>query len=416
MFSNPEQLRWALGQKPVLCQTEDPTRRAASPPPSESSALLYLAAAAFHGEGGGAAARRVAENLRALAAGGAEPSFNSGPFWGYALLAAAVALARRTPAVWQSLDSATTARLDCLMDACAVLSSYVTDDGNDYRTGPLGTGNFHKDWNPNHRMAMVFPAVFASAYFGGAEAMDARLAAFDFDAAMSRFRAYGFAHAAACWGASPENRALLMSGGTARFRYDVHFTGERAGDEAGTGTGVRHPYRYLGHGLDDAAGIARELYAFNFDGGAVTSDSSGMEHGLYTAEEVAAGPLDAALAGTPKAYIADRTRSPFEGRPGMMHEFASFDTGGIRSSGFYCQVDFILVAATNAALRALELYDVARDPELAPLAEVGMADFLYKAEHGYESFSIGAPRGVARESEFLGHLAWKAAWRNMDRR
>lgn len=412
-FSDSSSLAWAMRQGLVRCRTKAPLRWAANPPTNEASALLYLCVAAAHGEGGEEVAERIAEHFRSLVAGGNEPSFSSGPFWGHAIVTAAAALARRSGPVWSRLDSDTRERLDCLMECFAVLASYVTDDENDYRTGPLGNGNFHKDWNPNHRMSMVFPMVFAAAYFGGEEAMTARLRAFDFDVSMERFRAYGFTNAAACWGCDPANRGLLMNGGTARFRLDCPATEEKAGDIAGTGTGVRHAYRYLGHGLDDCAGIARELFSFNFDGGLVTSDSSGMRNGLYTAEEVAAQGLDTALVGTPKAYIADHTRSPWEGQTGMMHEFTSFDLGGIRSSGFYCQVDFLLVAETHFAMQWLGLYDVTRDAALWPIVRVGMDDFLYKAEHGYESFSIGKSHGVAREGEELGHLAWKNAWRKI---
>ncbi len=285
----------------------------------------------------------------------------------------------------------------------------MNDDGNDKRHGPLRDGNFHKEWNPNHRMAMVFPAVFAALHFGPAE-LNARLCAFDFDAAMDRLRACGFANVAACWGSDPSNRALLMEGGESRFRYNVAATDECAGDSAGFGTGVRHPYRYHGHGLGDLAGIVHDLYDFNYGGGPVFSDSSAMENGLYSAAEVAAKSLDPALVGTPKAYIADHTVSPWQGRDGMMREFNSFDVRGIRSSASYCAVDFVLVVSTLAALRSLGAYDETRDEELLRRMVVGNGDCLYKLEHGYESFSVGLSHGIVSGAGNRGLRAWASEW------
>ena len=372
--------------------------------------MLYLAVTAHGGEGGEEVADCVAERLRTLVAGGNEPSMNAGPFWGYAFAAGAVAVARQTPTVWNRLDADVHGRLDALMECFAVLASLVTDDANDYRTGPFRNGNFHKEWNPNHRMAMVFPVVFAAVYFGAAE-LDARLSGFDFGATLERLRRFGFTNVVACWESDPGNRALLMDGGEARFRYDVGATDERAGDSAGFGTGVRHPYRYHGHGLDDLAGIVRDLYDFNYCGGPVFSDSSAMAHGVYMVEEVAAKGLDPALAGTPKAYIADRSVSPWQGHDGMMREFNSFDVRGIRSSAVYCSVDFILVVGSLVALRTLGVYDATLDEELFRRMRIGNSDFLYKAEHGYESFSIGQSHGVFRAAGDEMLRVWTAEWK-----
>ena len=409
MKAEARSLEWALGCGLVLCRSKDPSRRPANPPPEASSALLYLAVAAHEGVGGETVSGRVAESLHTLVAGGVEPSMNAGPFWGYALLSGAIALARRTPSVWDRLSPGDRGRLDVLVECFAVLASIVTDDANDYRTGPLRDGNFHKEWNPNHRMAMVFPAVFAALYFGPAE-LDARLCVFDFDSAMERLRGYGFTNIVACWGSDPGNRALLMEGGVARFRYDVGSTDEKAGSEAGRGTGVRHPYRYHGHGLGDLAAIVRDLYDFNYIGGPVFSDSSAMAHGLYLAEEVAARSLDPALVGTPKAYIADHTVSPWQGRDGMMREFNSFDVRGIRSSASYCAVDFVLVVATLVALRTLGAYDATRDEELFRRIIVGNEDCLYKLGHGYESFSIGVSHGIVSGAGDSNLRAWASEW------
>ena len=96
-----------------------------------------------------------------------------------------------------------------------------------------------------------------------------------------------------------------------------------------------------------------------------------------------------------------------------MKEFAS----GNRSSTGYCSQDFVLCTCLIAAARALGLCDVRDNAELWSMIKVGNADFIFKNEMGYQSFSTGSygtmTKTHSEENENESYFAMKSLWESM---
>ena len=415
--ADPEMLKWAL-EAPLMQYSGEADQYFENKGwiiPS-ANAALYLALSQFSDAGEGEIRDRVIAHLRHLVAGGNEPGFNAGPFWHYETVSMLIALCRYMPEVWQALSEDDRERLSLVMRCFAIASAFSTNDPNEYKTGPSLTGNYYKTWNPNHRMAMTMQIVAAKIFFSadgadGARVVNDILLSFDHAEYIAAFDRYGFSRAKYYWDTKgmtlPDGRIapgaaeLMMNGGEA---YLCHLDSGsisnklQLGSYAGCGVGVRHAYTYFGMGLDDASGIVRHMYEYNYSGGAVISDTSGFPGG--TDEN-----------GKPLAYIADGSRSPVEGRDGMMKEFVSGDAGGIRSSTSYCLHDFILVVQSYAVLYALGELRLSTDDPLFRRMWVGNEDVIYKCEVGYESYSIGRSRGVCGEAGHPDYLPYKHFWR-----
>ncbi len=341
----------------------------------------------------------------------AAPAFDLSCNWPYCPLTAAITLAHETADVWNELTAEVREKLDFIMECFAYVLALGTNDVNNYRTGPGLTGNFCKTWNPNFRLANVPPMIFAGRYFGGAEKVDELLLKFDYDKTMERFKQYGFNRAYKRWssavavvdGVPTRTQRDFMENGGEAF---INTTNERLhyvpGTSGGSGIGVRAKYTYQDATLDEYARIVESLLLHNFSGGEVIST-----YGEYPD-------------GTPKAYIADHTKSPVEGRLGMMKELASGDGGNgksgrdIRSCTGYCTHDFLLVSAMLLCMKELGMYDIAapENAELFELTWVGMTDYLYKREHGYMSYALGHEKGIKYESEDYGYFIMKSWWQN----
>ena len=379
-----------------------------------ASALLYLILAVREDAGATEARDRAIEHLKGLVSDkDIGPIFDLGPFWVYTNLTAAIALAKETKAIWSALTEREVKAYDLIMRCFAYVLNFGNADGNDYVSGPSMKGNFCKSWNPNYRLANVTPMLFISSYFGSADAVNEILLSFDYDAMTAELLSFGFfrAHAAftveppiladGSLGTSPKQ--VMENGGPLYLKFGDSDLAKRLhitdGKPAGQGLGVRTPFVYHGNPLSDVGAIMRDLLAYNYSGGAVVSS-----YGEYPD-------------GKPKSYILDGTSSPVEGKLGMMREFASGDGGNgtsgpdIRSSCSYTAHDFIMIIAALAAARELGIYDL-RAPEnadVAALVDVGNADFIYKYEHGYMSYSLSHPY-ESYEKESDGYFLWKSYW------
>ncbi len=372
---------------------------------NESAAILYMLMEVRKSPNGVWTPKfidRTVESLKYMVGEkGVAPFFSLEPYWCYNTLTAAIAVAKETPAVWDKLTAAEKEKYDFIMEAFAYILAFGTADGNDFRTGPGFRGNYAKSWNPNYRLAVITPMLFIGKYFGGAEKVDAILAGFSYDKTIAKFKEYGFERAYAEWTAepptkpdgtkAPDQKTVMENGGTIwqkRVKDGITTIGE-----AGKGKGVRVAYKYSKCTVDEVAAIYNKLLEFNFSGGAVVS-----QYGAYDN-------------GSPKAYIVDGTKSPYEGQMGMMKEFAGSDGGGIRSAFGYCSHDFIMICAALAAMEELDMYDLKKDADekLYNMTWVGMMDTIYKGEHGYMSYSLGTAK-EARESTSNGYMLWKNWW------
>ena len=428
---------------------------------ASGSAVLYLAMAVRAGlADAGTYHARILEHLRNLISGGKEPFFDLCPYWNYVPVTAAIAVCRKTPAIWDALTADEQAKIDLIMRAFAYVLALGTDDKNNYSTGPSMSGNFGKNWNTNYRLSNVAPMIFITKYFGGAKKVNALLNAFDFDTVMEEFKAAGFTRAYDNWNVEapvrdgvvlPAARDWMTLGGNAYHKSDSTKgrLGIHEGDNAGRGVGVHvGTYTYMGHTLDDPNAILNELLTFGYSGGKVLSDSSDTPRGngryvvsdFLTEEEQKNGveltEKQKAMIGTLKAFFprmnadgtvyvnelgnweADSTVvSPVAGKPGMMQEFLSGDGGdgkhggNLRMSCAYGVHDFVMVASALAGATELGIYNpkAADNAEAFRLAWVGNTDFLFKYSHGYISFSLGSGY-LSQENEHAGYFLWKAWW------
>lgn len=372
-----------------------------------SSALLYLSIEENkeHNERVNA---RVLEHFRSVIAGGNEPMFTAGPWWHYESLSLACAVARHTPSVWEKFTAVEKDKIDLIMRCFAICSAFVSNDCNFYMTGASLSGNYSKTWNPNHRMAMVFPAIAAYLFYlpdGDArKKVDDILVNFDHDEYIKKFDEYGFTRVKYCWtteGTTLEDgtktagaKELMMNGGHAYLSVELRHDFPR-GMDAKEGKGVRQPFFYHGFDLDSFKDIANDLYKHNYSGGKVISDTSSRPGGLDEN-------------GEPLSYILDHTKSPVEGQIGMMKELVSGDAHGVRSSTSYCMHDFVLVTESMAAMGAIGRYNIKDYPELLSQIKVGNADIIYKGEHGYRSYSNG--KSYDTYAEDINYLILKDYW------
>lgn len=356
---------------------------------------------------------RLTEHLRAFV----DPERNGAPWfdlscnWPYCNTTAAIALCHETSSIWNTLTDFEREQYDFMMQCYAYVQALGTNDCNDYRTGPGLEGNFGKNWNPNYRLANIPPMIFAARYFGGADKLDSMLLAFDYDKTLEGFKKYGFMRAYEQWtkpvavvdGKPTRSQKDFMEDGGEAF---INTTNERLhyvpGVTGGSGEGVRRRYTYKGSTLDEYGNIIASLLENNFSGGEVIST-----YGEYPD-------------GSPKAYIADHTKSPVEGMMGMMKELASGDGGNgrdgkdIRSCTGYCTHDFLLIAGMLIVLKELDMYDISapENSEIYALAWVGMTDYLYKREHGYMSYALGHEKGIKYETADEGYYLFKHWWQS----
>ena len=103
------------------------------------------------------------------------------------------------------------------------------------------------------------------------------------------------------------------------------------------------------------------------------------------------------------------TISPVEGQDGMMLEFDLENDGlGRRSSLLHCITDFYLdtaMAVTCWFLRISKL-EVYKNYEKV---QTGITDFLYKFNHGYNSYSLGQKERIDT-SRLTGITLWGNYW------
>lgn len=335
----------------------------------------------------------VAARLRVVTTGGNEPECQGGiGGWSHGPLAWALAFARHTPAVWESLSGEERARADLLMQALAVAANFCLDDDNAYRCLVDGEQNWAKGMNPNHVEGYVGAAMAAGWYFG-IEELDTFFLGFDFDVFLGRLREAGFVNIEGAWTRIPDTRRVLMEGGL--------FTESRP--YLGLGRGVRgNRFTYGGLRLDQSWAIYRGLAERMFSN--VTQSSLPVD-GMEERTRI----IDTDDAGRP-------LRSPFEGRTGMCYEFlttnAHMNGTRFRSSLFYVYEGWMLNMANAVALRARGLWPAPEDSRtLREQMVVGTGDFFFKMEHGYRGFANGkwAPgreESVAR----LGGWPWAKAW------
>jgi hypothetical protein len=137
---------------------------------------------------------------------GGEPPIFGDYGWTAPMAASTLVLAKDTSEVWDALTADEQERADWLMKTFAVVGNLMHNASHFSRLNvPLWRSGNHL---PNQR---GFPAVmsYAYIYFGGASAVNAILAAFNFDEYISRFTAYGWLKNKSLWTQNASTRALM---------------------------------------------------------------------------------------------------------------------------------------------------------------------------------------------------------------
>ena len=413
---SPEALEKMLAEELVAYPAEHETNDNRLNSLGRALALYSLVLYEHENAEAGDYAKRAAEHLTSATAAGQAPAFDAICLWTYAALTASIALAKATPTVWAVVPADTKARLDFMMEMFAYLESFATSDENTYKTGPGLSGNYHKGWNPNYRLANAPVMIYAAHYFGdgdmtlGAKRVNDLLHGFNeakYDEVIARLDELGWHRAKAIWTTparmhedgtyGTDARHVLLYGGET---YSLDYTHSYVTKDAGNGLGVTgggKDYAYHGHELTDSAEIVYDLLRYNYSGGAVKSDHHFDVDRDGVAERI--------------AWIVDDTHSPYEGQIGMMLEFAS----GNRSSTGYCAHDFVLTTCLISASEKLGICRVKDDEELWSMITVGNEDFLYKNEHGYQCFATGSygtsAHAHSEENEGPSYFAMKSLWR-----
>ncbi len=358
-----------------------------------ANALYYLTLAAGTDETIAASDGTLAKDaaltlLRSLIAGGNEPLCSTSCFWSHSVVSAALLLVKNTPVIYDELTQDEIDRIELLEKCLAIAGNWGYNDENDYATGPDLKGNFGKTWNPNHRHSYL-PTVLMGALYFGSDELNEIYTSFDYDEYMAKLEEYGFTNIIGAWSAAGKD--LMENGGDAVLVGNQGINNQKPGDPAGTGKGVKIPFKYMGIGLDDIEGIYEKLLDATYKGTVVNGFGS-------------------------DCYIVTGESSPFLGYEGMMFEFAASDGYGIRSKAGYCYDSFLVIMPVLANLKMFGGWDSQSESQqfYDTRMYVGNSDMIFKMQQGYQGYSNGSPSSVEYESSFVGqgYMMSKDLWVN----
>ena len=342
--------------------------------------------------------KRVLAHLKNILKGGNEPCIDAVQYWSYPAVVCAITLCKVTPEIWIELTEDEIARADFLMTAFALMSNFISNDSNNYKTGIGLKGDVWKERTANFKFPFVTPIVAAAHYFGGADAVDELLVGFDYDSFITKAQTFGFKNLLEIWTTPgfeddgvtyPGAKELLCEAGKA---YIVSAASYDHGNvyRGGEGMGVKIPYIYQGFRADDV-GIVNYLLEYNHSGGAAVSRMGDEGDGTFT------------------CYTLDGSDSSVEGKDGMMIEYNMSDPGGLRSDARYCMMDFNMEIALLCLVSELGLWTVGENSELYDKIYVGNTDHVHKLEVGYKSKGMGI-RKIEQEHNLVGYYFTKALW------
>ena len=358
-----------------------------------SSALMWLILYERQNPISSSVHTRILQHLRNVIVGGKEPCIDAQHYWSYPLLTSCICLAKHTPLIWCEFTDEEKEKFDLLMTGFAVISNYISNDKNHYRTGLNLKGNVYKHWNPNYKLSLVAPIIACAHYFGGDDELDDVLVNFDYDTFMQKCHSFGFKNIIDVWGREtttyngtvvPGAKEMLTTKGNAYIveRQNVF--------DGGKGYGALIPYVYAKHRATDYV-VVEKLLTDCYSGGEVISRFGDNGDDTYD------------------AYILHGVDSPVQGMDGMFKEFNGVDSLGVRSDAHYCELDFIMVVYLLATLKELGVWDETLDAELYKKVCVGNTDLIFKLEQGYQSCSNGKQH-ISKENNLYGYEFAKAYW------
>lgn len=319
---------------------------------------------------------KALSSIRNLIAGGNEPFASVGCYWTHPIITASMVMAKNTPTVWNELTNSEKERIDWLMRAMAIAGNWGFNDLNDYKTGFNLTGNFRKTWNPNYRNAYLSVVISSAQYFG-ADALDEIFVNFDYDTYIEKLTELGYTNILSTW--TVAGKDLMENGGSCVLVGNGGDDRYAAGDDGGSGAGVKIPFTYSGYTLRELEHIFANLMCYTYSEKVVSS--------VAVTDDYTAG-------------IDSGKTSPYEGLMGMMKEFNAGDGGGKRSSSTYCLDSAISVMPTYANMKLFGNWksELTYQAETDELIFVGTEDFIFKVEEGYRNYSLGQIRGTHKVS------------------
>ncbi len=333
-----------------------------------SKAFYYLTLVAHYdptavASDGASVKDRVLGHIRNVISGGKEPDCAGNLMgWSHNMVAQGLLLAKNTPVVWDNLSVSEKEKCDWLMKGLAIAGNWAFNDHNDYKTGLNHLGNFAKTNNPNY-LGYLQVIIAASLYFGDTTLNDI-FAGFDYDAYIAKFSSLGFTNIVSCWttnrdksGKSVDNKLLMERGGKDTY--------------GGSGSGVKVPFVWYGIGSSDRFGIFKKLVSLTYDKVVFDridfKEKNGSDASCY--------------------IITKGTSSPYLGMYGMMDEFDTTDSKGVRSDISYAYESWMNNLPTRVNLWLLGYWR--DDPEVTIPMRVGSEDLIYKLINGWHSYSMG---------------------------
>ncbi len=340
---------------------------------------------------------RLLEQIRSILIGGHEPAARGNTnAWCEAQVMNAFALVRHTPAVWNQLTALEKQKMDFIVKCHAVSGNFTTNFHNQPHKSLSQDMDYGKNWNPNFIESDVGLMLAAYMYFDGAAAVNAHLAAFDYDTYISTCDTYGFTNIKDTF--TRAGKQLMMYGGT----------------DKGGGTinslGVRKAYTYENQNTHEELpydpfiiheALSQRMYSRQI-GDSNTYGYIGNDGNIYDTTTNAV-----------RGYILDGSLSPWRNEYGICAEFLASDGGkadvagdnGIRTSLKYVFDGLRNSITTRATIQALGYWTPGEAADsFKERMNVGVNDFLYKCEHGYSGFMKGEPQVIEDgEEEFIIH-------------
>ncbi|MEO0514870.1 MAG: carbohydrate-binding protein [Planctomycetota bacterium] len=332
----------------------------------------------------------MTQEIEAVLTGGREPRGGGGIYgWADGQVAAAMAIAKQTPEVWDALPDWRKNRADNLMRTLAVAAHWTLDDDiGFYEYMHLLDDDYvmRQSWSPNHWLGqtavMVSAAVYFDGYAGkaGGRYLDEHVFGTNFnrDHYLNLFDIYGWTNLKDTWRISTAD----MNAGMQR-RGDHFFKIEDpSGDTVGYVRGLDDPLLYLESVIEyrGFSGTVRDTFT-------VTTANPDFQA--------------SALSGS----------SPYVGQTGALTELSRDDRSSVRYS-------FDMWRNLIPMRTVLEVADMWNSPnhnvdaKLDQLYRVGSEDLLYKMHHGYRGYSNGSEVKHYDLRGSLGYDTFRRVWRN----
>jgi hypothetical protein len=374
-----------------------------------STVLVFLAA--WQGvttvHGGKTPAQRALDHLR-LWAGGAMPSADSAyRSQTECYFVVAVALAKRTPAVWNALTATERANLTLGMKACLVGSAWIHSTTHPFGTG-FGSNRSVRGMKAGQTNATnyviggkLIPFVVAQFLDGGPAEATAFLDGFSRSAFHAELAATGRHVQAALtfeqdwtadlWRAQPETGGTVpsnfsSSGGPTAAQVAEAIDDWRVQVGPGTAYGMLAISEAGQAFLDGIAYVCRHPVRVGVEGEGITP--YGILDATRTPSEIRARiPNETSWAGLPN-----------DGLIGMSQELRGSDAGGVRSSMSYTQNGTDALMVCLLALMAQGVAPASSTAVLQRIREMRRCsiDLRYRWDHGYLSYAKGGANGDGR--------------------